>query len=208
MPLWSEKPRFFWLHSSVFPIEIQSKNVNFQSFFTPKIPFRGYFQENVCTHFQICIPNRQEHSLPDMYPKQARAFQINPRNFEFFWSHSPVFTSEKQPKNLNFEFFLHLSHHLVATFKETRAHTFRKHVSEPSKSIPDFANKLRYFLDTLLLFCFRKTTVKSKFSDFFLPPRDPLVAAFNETRTPASRKYVAEQRIVIPNLSEELQFLW
>ena len=96
----------------------------------------------------------------------------------------------------------------MATFKETRAHTFRKHVSEPSKSIPDFANKLRYFLDTLLLFCFRKTTVKSKFSDFFLPPRDPLVAAFNETRTPASRKYVAEQRIVIPNLSEELQFLW
>ena len=28
---------------------------------------------------------------------------------------------------------------------------------------------------------------------------DPLVAAFNETREPTSRKYVAEQGIVIPN---------
>ena len=33
----------------------------------------------------------------------------------------------------------------------------------------------------------------------FLPLRDPLVATFNETRAPTSRKYVAEQGIVMPN---------
>ena len=32
-----------------------------------------------------------------------------------------------------------------------------------------------------------------------LPPRDPLVATFSETRSPTSRKYVAQQVIVMPN---------
>ena len=33
----------------------------------------------------------------------------------------------------------------------------------------------------------------------FLPLIDPLVATFNETRVQTSRKYVAEQGIVMPN---------
>ena len=36
----------------------------------------------------------------------------------------------------------------------------------------------------------------------------PLVATFSETSAPTSRKYVAEKGIVVPNLSEKLQFLW
>ena len=33
----------------------------------------------------------------------------------------------------------------------------------------------------------------------FLPPRDPLVATFNETCAPIFRKDLAEQGIVMPN---------
>ena len=33
----------------------------------------------------------------------------------------------------------------------------------------------------------------------FLPLRDPLVVTFNETRSPTSRKNVAEQGIAMPN---------
>ena len=36
----------------------------------------------------------------------------------------------------------------------------------------------------------------------FLPLRDLLVATFNEKRAPTSRKYVAEQGIMIPNSSK------
>ena len=42
----------------------------------------------------------------------------------------------------------------------------------------------------------------------FLPPIDPLVATFNETRGPISRKYVVEQGGIIANLSEILQSSW
>ena len=38
--------------------------------------------------------------------------------------------------------------------------------------------------------------------------RDSLLATFNETRAPTSRKYVAEQGIVKPIISEKLQFYW
>ena len=42
----------------------------------------------------------------------------------------------------------------------------------------------------------------------FLPLTDPLVATFNETHAPASRKYVAEQGIVMPNLSKTFKTFW
>ena len=51
-------------------------------------------------------------------------------------------------------------------------------------------------LVSLVHFCLRKNTQKSKFSKTFLLPGDPLVATFNETCAPSSRKYVAEQGIV------------
>ena len=93
---------------------------------------------------------------------------------------------------------------MVATFKETCALIPRRYVSEPGKSIPESSN----FLVALLHFCFRKTTVKSKFSDFFLPLRHPLVATFSETCAPTFWKYVSYQGIIMPNLSEKLQFWW
>ena len=43
---------------------------------------------------------------------------------------------------------------------------------------------------------------------FLLNTVIPLVATFSEISAPTSRKYVAEKGIVVPNLSEKLQFLW
>ena len=42
----------------------------------------------------------------------------------------------------------------------------------------------------------------------FLPPEEPLVDPFNETRALSSRKYVSKPGISIPNLSKKLQFFW
>ena len=42
----------------------------------------------------------------------------------------------------------------------------------------------------------------------FLPLTDPLVATFNETHAPTSRKHVAEQGIVMPNWSKTFQTFW
>ena len=52
----------FWLHSSVFALEKQPRKLNFHSFFISKSIVGGYFQGNVCTHFQkICIWIRHDH---------------------------------------------------------------------------------------------------------------------------------------------------
>ena len=40
----------------------------------------------------------------------------------------------------------------------------------------------------------------------FLPLKEPLVTTFNKMRAPTSRKYVAEQDIIMPNLLQLLQF--
>ena len=55
MSNWSIRFQTFWLHSSVFPLDRQPKNLNFHSFFTSNRPFGDYFQWNACTYFQkIC----------------------------------------------------------------------------------------------------------------------------------------------------------
>ena len=130
MPNWSKPFQTFWPHSSVFALEKQHRNKNFQRFFTSKRPFGGYFQWNTCTYFhKICSWTR--HS--------------------------------------------------------------------DAKLIKNISN----FLFALLHFCFRKTTWKVTFRGF-LPLRDSLVAIFNDTRVPTSRKYVAEEGIIMLNWSQKL----
>ena len=41
-----------------------------------------------------------------------------------------------------------------------------------------------------------------------LPQRDPLLTTFSETCSPTSRKYVAQQGIVLPNRSKIIQTFW
>ena len=60
---WSKTSQTFWSHSSVFSLEKQPKNLNFQSVFDSKRPFGGYFQRNACTYFQkICSWTRYSDS--------------------------------------------------------------------------------------------------------------------------------------------------
>ena len=55
-PNWSKAFQTFWSHCSVFSLEKQPKNLNFDSFCISNRPFDGYFQwKNPCTYFQkIC----------------------------------------------------------------------------------------------------------------------------------------------------------
>ena len=55
------------------------------------------------------------------------------------------------------------------------------------------------------IFFFRKTTSKSKFSNFFLPLIKLFVATFSEALAPTSRTFVAEQGILISNWSNFFQ---
>ena len=62
----------------------------------------------------------------------------------------------------------------------------------------------------VLLLCiwFKKVAWESKLLELFLPLEDTLVATFNETRAPTSKKYIAEKGIRMPNLSETPQSFW
>ena len=53
-------------------------------------------------------------------------------------------------------------------------------------------------LIALLRFCFRRHPQNQKFQSF-LPLIDPLMASFNETYEPTSRKYIAQQCRVMPS---------
>ena len=62
MPNWTRTFQAFWLHSSVFVLEKQHKNLNFQSFLPLVGPFGGYFQWNACTYFQkLCSWTRNSN---------------------------------------------------------------------------------------------------------------------------------------------------
>ena len=58
------------------------------------------------------------------------------------------------------------------------------------------------------VFTLEKWSKYLDFQSFFLPLIDLLVATFNETRAPTSRKYVSEQAIVMPNWSKTFQTFW
>ena len=104
IPYYSEKFQFFGGTPPDFFRKATLKS-KFSDFLISKIPFRGYFQGNVCTHFQkICIWTRQKHS--------------------------------------------------------------------------GFIRETSSFWVTLLHFCFRKTTLKFKFTEFFLPSERPFRGYF------------------------------
>ena len=62
-----------------------------------------------------------------------------------------------------------------------------------------------FFLVALLNFCFRIIALKMLNFRTFLPLKNFLAATFNETRAPTSRKYVAEQGMMMLNLLRTLQ---
>ena len=78
------------MHTSVFPIEKLPKDLNFQTLFTSNRPFGGYFQWNACTDFQ---------------KKCSWTRYSDAKLIKNIKSHSSGLALEKEPKNVNFQFF-------------------------------------------------------------------------------------------------------
>ena len=86
----------------------------------------------------------------------------------------------------------------MATFRETCAVPSRKYVSKPGMIIQTLSEKLQFFWSHASVFALERQLKKLNFQSI-LPLRDTLVATFNETHAPTSRKYVAENGMVMPN---------
>ena len=115
------------------------------------------------------------------------------------------FCYRKTTKNLNFWSFFYL---FGRYFEWNTCTDFQKICSWTSYKDPKLIKNVSNFSVTLLRFCCRKSTEKSKFSEFFLSLTDPLVVTFNEILAPTSRKYVAEQAIEMPNWWKISQPFW
>ena len=87
MPNWSKIIQTYRSHSSVFALEKQPKNVNFQSFLPLIDLLGGTFNE---TGAQTSIKYAAEQAIK--IPNWSKTFQT-------FWSHFPVFAIEKLLKN-------------------------------------------------------------------------------------------------------------
>ena len=95
----------------------------------------------------------------------------------------------------------------MATFNKTCELTSRKYVFEQGMSIASLSEKNEVFWSHSSVFALEKQSKKVNFHSF-LPLRDPLVATFNETCAPTSKKYVAKQDILMTNGSKPLQSFW
>ena len=87
---------------------------------------------------------------------------------------------------------------LVATFSESRAPSYWKSVTEQAIVMPNWSKAYQTFRWHSSVFALEKQPKNLNFQSAFTP-REPLVGTFSETRSPTSRKYVAEQGIVMPN---------
>ena len=84
----------------------------------------------------------------------------------------------------------------MATFSQTRALTLGKYVAEQGVVMSNWLKTFQTCWSHSSLFALEK---QAKFSELSLPQVDLLVATFKETHAPTSRKYVAEQGIVMQN---------
>ena len=86
----------------------------------------------------------------------------------------------------------------MAPLNETRAPTFRNYVAEQGVVMPSWSKPFQSSWSHSSVFALQKLIKNLNFQSFFTS-KSPLVATFNEMRASTSRKYVAEQGIVMPN---------
>ena len=126
---------------------------------------------------------------------------------KIFWSHFSVFALEKQPENLDFlSFFFYLQKNLEVLFSIKDVHKFPKNI-RMYKNVK-FIKDISLSLVALLHFCFRKKAFKMLNFQTFFSLNERLMAIFSGKFGFISRKCVFEQGMIIPNLSEKLQFFW
>ena len=97
---------------------------------------------------------------------------------------------------------------LVATFSETRPRTSRKYVAQQDIAMPNWSKTFQTFWSYTSVFASEKHPKNLNFRIPFTSGKDPLLATFNETRAPTSRKDLAEQGIVMPNWLKTFQTFW
>ena len=128
--------------------------------------------------------------------------------FEIVWLHSSVFALEKQLEKLNFQSFFTSNKPFPGYFQWNALTYFQKICSWTRYGKTKLIKNNSNIWVAFLRFCFTIITWKTKFSEFFLPLRNPLGASFNETRAPTSRRARAEQGIVMQNWSKIFQVFW
>ena len=124
------------------------------------------------------------------------------KTFQSFRPHSFVLVLEEEPNNLNFQGFFTSNRSFGGYFQWNACNYFQKRCSWAIYSDAKLIKNISDFLVALLRFCL------SRQNKIFLPLIDPLVATFSETCVPTSRKYVAEQGMLMPNWSKIFQNFW
>ena len=97
--------------------------------------------------------------------------------FQTFWSHSYVVALQIQPKNLTFQIFFTSNRPFGGYFQWKPCSYSQKICNWTSDK---YVKLIKINLVALLLFGFRKPSWKSKFSGFFSPLIEHLVATFIE----------------------------
>ena len=158
MSNWLKTFHTFWSHSSIFALEKQPKNLNFQSFLLPLgDPLVPTFNET------------RETTFTNYLAEQGIAMSNWWKTFHTFWSHCSICALQKQPKNLNFQsFVLPLGDPLVPTFNETRATTFRSYVAEQGIVMSNWLKTFHTFWSHSSIFALEQQLKNLNFqSDFF-----------------------------------------
>ena len=132
----------------------QPKNLNFQSLFTSKRYFAGYFQWKACTYLQkICSWARYSDAK---LIKNISNFLVTLLRFCF----------RKQPKNLNFQSFFTSKRHFVGYFQWNACTYFQKIYNCTRYIDAKLTKNISNFLVALLRFWFRKEPKNINFQSF------------------------------------------
>ena len=158
-PHWSKLFQNFWLQSFVFALEKQAKKPSFKTFFTLKDLFVGTFRETRA-------PTSRKYVA-----EQGIVMPNWSKSFKTFWLHFSNFALEKTTEKNNFQSFLPLRGHLVATSNETRASTFWKYVARRGIVKQNWSKWLKTFWPHPSIYVLEKQLQKLNFQNFVTSKR-------------------------------------
>ena len=156
----------------------------FRVFFTSKRSFGGLFQSNGCIHFHMMRSWAGCNNL-----KWIRDTPI------FLVALFPFLPQKSCLKSSILRVFLFLKKTFVATFNETGAPTFRKYTAKQGIMMPNLWQAFQFFCSHSSAFALEKQSKNLNFR--FLSLEKTFVTTFNETGAATSRKYAAEQGIMM-----------
>ena len=104
-----------------------------------------------------------------------------------------------------FRVFLPLINPLVATFNKTHAPTSKKYIAQQDIMMPNWSKIIQNFRSHSSIFLYIEKLRKNLNFQSFFPLIDSLVTTFNEMCAPTSKKYIAQQDIMMPNWSKIIQ---